>query len=171
VSVQELFDFQKNVLSMWATQPKAWILKANPVWGRWETMNQIAIFDTREKAEAYVAASALPGNLEPEKRTTKDRYVRTFRPDSLLWDYNSETTRPMIYPAFPWYDFSELRQNPEPPSGSVVGGPREWSPHGIPVDVPPTTHPKYGRDYDQGFGGSRTNMDNEVPEAPLEKKE
>ena len=41
----------------------------------------LALFDTKELAEAYVAASELP-----ELFVYDGRY-RSFRPDSLLWDY------------------------------------------------------------------------------------
>lgn len=168
MSIQQLFDFQQQVMQDWVQNPRAWLLQANPVWGRWETVNRIALFDTKEQAESYIEASRLPEVDDPKKHTTKDGYVRTFRPDSLLWDYNIEMTRPMVVGMVPWFDyFDVVNRNPVPPSGHVQGGPREWSPHGIP-EIPEvkTHHPKYGRDYDQGFGGPRTDMDHVVPQAP-----
>jgi hypothetical protein len=102
MSVQELLDYQKGLLE-WLMNPKAWILQANPVWGRYETMNRIALFDTKDMARAYLEASLLP-ELGPdesrEKYKTSDGYCRSFRPDSLLWDYNSENAT--IGPAVPW---------------------------------------------------------------------
>lgn len=171
MSIRELIDFQL-VLKEWISWPRAWLLQANPVWGSYETVNRIALFDTKEMAAAYLEASKLPKVEDPKQHTTKDGYHRTFRPDSLLWDYNLEDSRPMIVPAVPWYFYGSVTENPTPPSGPISGGPREWSPHGVPV-LPEleTHHPRYGRDFDQGYGGPRTNMDGVVPQEPPIKPE
>jgi len=175
MSVQELFDLQgdfKAKLGEWMAHPKAWLLQANPVWGSWETCNMIALFDTREQAKAYLEASMLPKVDDPERHETKDGYGRSFRPDSLLWDYNLEIgSRPMIVPADPLISYDRVRWNPLPPSGEIAGDPREWSPRGIlqALDLE-TKLPKYGRDFDQGFS-PKSNMDHVVPQAPpLESK-
>src|SRR3972149_1986325 len=98
MSVQELFDFQQYLLS-WLKNPSAWLLQANPVWGSTETVNRIAIFDTKEKAEEYVRASELNPEISTEDRRTPEGFVRTYRPDSLLWDYNPAAfMEPMIVP-------------------------------------------------------------------------
>lgn len=167
MSVGDLFEFQEKVLKDWIHHPRAWLLQANPVWGSWETINRIALFDTYEQAVEYVRASKLPEVENKEIYKTKDGYYRTFRPDSLLWDYNEPDSRSMVIGAVPWLRWEDVNRNPPPPSGPIVGGPREWSPHGIPM-MPEleTKHPQYGRDFDQGYGGPRTNMNHVVPEAP-----
>jgi hypothetical protein len=154
MSVHELFDFQKTVLLDWLRHPRAWLLQANPVWGRFETVNRIALFDTKEQAEAYLEASKLPETKDPSERTTEDKYVRSFRSDSLLFDYNLEAGgRSMIVPTLPWYDYEGVSQNPVPPSGPAPD-----------LKSRTTSHPKYGVDYDQGMGGPYSNMDRALPE-------
>lgn len=166
MSVQDLFDFQQNVLKDWLENPRCWILVANPVWGSYETINRIAIFDTKELAKAYIEASRLPESTDPDKYKTDDGYVRTFRPDSLLWDYNDERRCRVLIP-LPWEACRNLVANPVPPSGHILNGPREWSPHGIPaLSDFATDKPRYGKDYDQGCGGPYTDMNHVVPEPP-----
>jgi hypothetical protein len=155
MSVQELFDFQEH-LKTWIENPRAWVLLANPVWGSAETVNRIALFDTREQAEAYGRASELPKPAYPDDHKTKDGYYRTFRPDSLLWDYNPTAYHgPMIQPATPWLRYDGVVRNPVPPSGAAP-------------DLAPykTEHARYGVDYDRGLGGPYSNMDHAAPGAP-----
>lgn len=167
MSVEELLQFQNVTLKEWATHPRAWFIFANPVWGRYETVNRIALFDTKEAAEAYLRASALPPSEDPDLYKTNDGYQRSFRPDSLLWDYNLNEGRGHISPALPWHHFEGVTANPTPPAGPILNGPKEWSPRGIPnLSEFSTDHPRYGRDYDQGFGGPHTNMNHVVPGAP-----
>lgn len=168
MSVQELFDFQENTLKDWIVNPRAWLLQANPVWGSHETVNRIALFDTKEAAEAYLKASELPEAAHPDAHKTADGYSRTFRPDSLLWDYNkSAWDMRMVVPAIPWHRYDGVARNPAPPSGPIVNGPKEWSPRGVPLQgVPATDHPRYGRDFDQGYGGPYNNMDGALPGNP-----
>lgn len=157
MSVQEFFDFQQGVLLDWLRNPRAWILQANPVWGRFETVNRIALFDTLQQAEAYLAASKLPEAAVPGVNTTADGYSRTYRPDSLLFDYNGEAGgRPMIIPAIPWHDYQGVLQNPLPPTGPVPDLKSRDSSH----------LPKYGVDYDQGFGGPHSDKNGVVPQPP-----
>ncbi len=162
MSVQEILDFHKTLVD-WIENPRAWLVQANPVWGSTETINRIAIFDTREGAEKYVDRSRLPEEMSPEERRTKDGYTRSFRPDSLLWNYNpDEYFSRMIVPAIPWHDYSSVTQNPEPPSGLCpsISALDE-------LDDISTKHPRYGKDFDVGRGGPYTNMDDEKPEKPL----
>lgn len=94
------------------------VLVANSVWGRAENVTAIAVFDSRQMAEAYELASRLPAG-----RNEDDRW-RTYRPDSLLWDYNMGTyfrglgsnPKGMFHPALPWVDLSSLPRNPPPPA-------------------------------------------------------
>jgi len=155
MSVQEFFDFQQNVLLERLRSPMAWLLKANPVWGSYETVNRIALFDTLEQAEAYLQASKLPEPATPGSNTTEDGYSRSFRPDSLLFDYNDEKgARPMIVPAILWHDYQGVLQNPIPPSGPAPD-----------IRTRDSSHiPRYGKDYDQGFGGPYSNMNQVVPQ-------
>lgn len=152
----------------WVRNPRAWLLRANPVWGSFETVNKIALFDTREAAEAYVETSKLPKAEHPDAYKTDDGYWRTFRPDSLLWDYNEQAGGgPMVMPAVPWHRYDDVHRNPAPPSGPFTGAPKEWSPRGPALKgIPATEHPKYGRDYDAGFGGPYTDMDGALPGGP-----
>lgn len=155
MSVQELFDLQER-LKTWLEPPRAWVLLANPVWGSTETVNKIALFDTREQAEAYGRASELPKPANPDDHKTKDSYYRTFRPDSLLWDYNPTAhDGHMIQPAIPWFRYDGVIQNPVPPSGPVPD-----------LSLYKTEHVRYGVDYDRGLGGPYSNMDHATPEIP-----
>ena len=156
MSVEELFAFQEEVLIDWIRAPRAWLLQANPVWGSWETVNWIAIFDTKEQAEAYRNASKLPEPLKPEDNRTEDGYFRTYRPDSLLFDYNHDETRPMIVAAVPWLRYDEVQRNPAPPTGPAPALNNRTSEH----------LKRYGVDFDRGSGGPYTNMDGVVPEPP-----
>ena len=155
--------------------PTAFVLCANPVWGSSETTNAIAIFDTFEALKAYVQASLLP---EPVRTT--DGIYRSFRPDSLLYDYNPElfdnehgsrSIAEIKTAMVPWIEYT-AHENPVPPVGQVP-------------EMRMLAHPRYGVDYDKGYGPPRqvesievidgviviattkdnyTNMDGEVPQ-------
>lgn len=155
MSVQELFDFQES-LRDWVENPRAWLLQANPVWASSETVNRIALFDTKEAVLAYIEASRLPKVADPKDNTTRDGYHRTFRPDSLLWDYNAdEFHAPLMTPAIPWTLYVGVAQNPLPPTGAAP-----------PLNNFDSAHlPRYGQDFDQGHGGPYTNADGAVPES------
>lgn len=171
MSIQEMRDVgaqMKQIVDGWVANPKAWVLQANPVWGRSETVNRIALFDTKEQAEAYLEASKLPEGLTPAERTTKDEYNRSFRSDSLLWDYNPTAwDMPMIHGAIPWHNYDgdictpPVTQNPPLPPPKTVEEIKAmlWS---IGLRAP-TDHPRYGKDFDVGYGGPRTNMDGVTP--------
>ena len=147
-------DFRAQLVD-WMRNPRAWVLRANPVWGRSETVNQIALFDTKEAAEEYLEKSKLPEDWTSEQRATPDKYCRTFRPDSLLWDYNPDAffDLPMVIGMIPWHIYENLEHNPAPPTGPIP-----------PVDGMKPAPAQYGKDYDVGFGGPRTNMDQVRPE-------
>lgn len=153
MSVEELFEAQEE-LKTWANPDtaRAWLLRANPVWGRCEDVNDVALFDTREQAKAYIEASQLPEELRGE---TEDGIYRSHRPDSLLYDYNIELhcAGPKVIPAVPWNLYEDVTRNPEPPSGAFEG----W---------PQLDKPRYGRDCDVGMGGPRTDTSGVVPKMP-----
>ena len=172
MSVMEMHEVAnqiKQICDGWFANPKAWLLQANPVWGSTETVNRIALFDTKEQAEAYLEASKLPEALTHDERTTKDGYHRSFRSDSLLWDYNPTAyERPMVVPAVPWHKYdgdmfsSAVSQNPLPPLPKTVEELRAML-FSIGLRAP-TEHAQYGKDFDRGYGGQRTNMDGESPQ-------
>lgn len=143
MSIQQLRDNHRAVDDMELGAPFAWVIIANPVWGRFEDQNLIAIFDTKEQAEDYERASRLPAPINT------GGIGRTYRPDSLLYDYNpgyDGMIKPVNNAVFVW----ECSENPTPPSG----------------DVPPMRtleHARYGVDYDVGFGGPITDTSREVP--------
>jgi len=171
MSIAEMDEWQREYLALidrWTADPKAWLLEANPVWGSSETVNRIALFDTKEQAEAYLEASKIPEALTHEERTTKDGYSRSFRSDSLLWDYNPTAwDRPMVHPAIAWHKYDgdictpPVTQNPLPPLPKTTEEIKAmlWS---IGLRAP-TDHPRYGKDFDAGYGGPRSNMDGVVP--------
>ena len=168
MSVEELFRFQEDVLRDWVARPRAWLIMANPVWGSTETVNRIAIFDTKEAAEAYWKAALLPEVKDKSVYLTDDRILRSFRPDSLLWDYNDHTySSPAVVPAIPWRDYAGVTRNPSPPAGPIANGPKEWGPRGVGnLSDFSTNPPRYGKDFDQGFGGPRSDMNHVLPSSP-----
>lgn len=172
MSVEDLFRFQEE-LKDWVRNPRAWCIMANPVWGRTETVNRIALFDTKEAAEAYWKASLLPEVPDKSVYKTDDGILRSFRPDSLLWDYNDHIySGPSFMPAIPWREYDGVQRNPAPPSGPILNGPKEWAPRGIQnLSDFSTNPPQYGKDFDQGFGGPRSNMDHVLPSPPPAAKE
>ena len=114
----------------------AMVLFANPVYGRCETHYPIAAFDTIELMFEYLKAAALPLVEDIERYRTTDGVVRSWRPDSLLWDYNggsdflrmgeslflhSELMVPWNRYTSPEFTFGgpEIPYNPTPPSGPV----------------------------------------------------
>jgi hypothetical protein len=123
---------------------------ANPVWGRTEDTNLVAVFDTEEQARAYIAAS----KLEKPSVDAGGKYVRAFRPDSLLWDYN-----PMAF--INGRDPNDLVWGITNPFADIEGA--EQSPPAPEGPCPPlsrvTEHGQYGRDYDVGAGPPREIMD------------
>ena len=170
MSILEVLSVQ-NDLKSFIDRPRAFVLMANPVWGSAETMNGIALFDSEEALLAYVEGSRLL-----ESVTTADGIRRTFRPDSLLYDYNDplQEWRGCINPMVPWEVYDGLTQNPLPPFGPMP-------------ELRLLTHPRYGQDYDVGYGPPRvveevvaadgvvvvrtkesgyTDMDGEVPTVP-----
>ena len=159
MGLSEFFAFQEQLIKKLREEPMAWLLQANPVWGSWETCNRIALFDTKAAAERYIESSQLPKlpeGADPEIYKTEDGYYRSFRPDSLLWNYNMEIgERPMIVPAIPWREYDGIQQNPLPLTGPPPA-----------VKGFYTDHPKYGRDYDVGFGGPYTDANRVLPGVP-----
>lgn len=159
MGLSEFFAFQEELKKKLLAEPMAWLLQANPVWGRSETVNRIALFDTKAAAERYLESSklpALPKDADHEIYKTEDGYYRTFRPDSLLWDYNCDAGgMHMIVPAIPWLVYEGVQQNPLP----LLGEPPK-------IEGFYTDHPKYGRDYDVGFGGPHTDTSRALPAAP-----
>lgn len=65
---------------------KAWVLVANSVFGNAAEHTPIALFDSSADAERYSEQCRYVYPHHPI-----DGYYRSFRPDSLLFDYNSNT--------------------------------------------------------------------------------
>lgn len=126
-----------------AQTPIAWAIISNPVYSRAEVTVVVALFDTQEAAEDYYEKSKLDV-VTPVEQVDRTIY-RTFRPDSVLWDYNARPlllsrsgTCPVV-PASPAWDLSSVPINPDPPAGPC----------------PPLTEldkPQYGKDYARGQG-------------------
>jgi hypothetical protein len=146
MTVADVETCAEKLITDFAINPKAWVLLANPVWGRSETMNWIALFDTEEAARSYELASRLLSAV-----TTPDGIHRQYRPDSLLYDYNQYGMR--LDPMFPWTKYDGVAKNPTPPSGAMP-------------KMGLLARPRYGVDYDVGFGpgpGGYENRDAETP--------
>ena len=142
--LNELREQFQSVLGDYQNNPRAWIIRANPVWGSAETVNSIAIFDTKEQAEAYWNQSLLPEDEKGNRhQKTPDGIGRSFRPDSLLWDYNPEAWIGVetISPLLPGCDTESVEENPAPPTGDV---PEMKGYKPLP--------PRYGVDYEVGQG-------------------
>jgi hypothetical protein len=147
-----LREFQQEVRD----SASAVVMPANPVWGACETVNAIAAFDTEEAARAYERLSRLPETVR-----TPDGITRTYRPDSLLYDYNpphgEEAAHrvPWLVKMVPWVDYGDIRENPAPPVGPVP-------------EMRTYDGPRYGRDYDVGYGGPYSDMNHVKPgEVPM----
>lgn len=145
--LERAYEQISEIIDRCEEEPLAWILAANPVWGRAESINVVAIFDTREEATEYERASRLKPDDDKFYIRTDDGIIRKYRSDSLLYDYNpagplwqtSDGVESMLVPARPAPDIGSIVQNPLPPTG----------------ECPVLTNlrkPRYGKDYDQGFG-------------------
>ncbi len=132
MSVQAFLEHQRKIIDLAAAAPSCWAIVANSVHARAEQKAIVAVFDTPELAEAYVEASLLPDDMPPEERRIDDRY-RSFRPDSLLWDYNVgfehlvvELKSPLVAITMEggWNGFNgpPPPQNPAPPYGPLPPG-------------------------------------------------
>lgn len=101
--------------------PRAWLLVANCIFARAEDFDPLAIFDTREQAEAYEKAARLfPKTSDGSDGVrTRDGMFRRYRPDSLLWNYNPDIMigqESMAVPVWAVMGVGNLPENPEPPS-------------------------------------------------------
>ena len=135
MTIAEFKKKQREIDEIIANPPLAWVLVSNPVYGRAEDYSYIALFDTKELLEAYYQASLLP---EPK---SCGRYHRSFRSDSLLYDFNKDTmgrgddkhaVRAQLLSIT-----KNLPENPTPPSGPIP-------------EMKPTSNPQYGVDYGVG---------------------
>lgn len=61
---------------------------ANGTWAHAEHEALVALFDDEPSARAYIAASLLSPN-EPARKEPGDHILRSFRRDSLLWQFNN----------------------------------------------------------------------------------
>lgn len=125
MSVAEFLARQAEVFS---DPPECWVIVANSVHGKAENFDIVAAFDTKELAETYVRTSLLPADWDNERRHVQERF-RSFRPDSLLWNYNNDV---WLHGAAPESDLLIVRRvrsltirlddapiNPTPPAGEM----------------------------------------------------
>jgi hypothetical protein len=136
--IQALHEQILDVQERFEREPEAWCVVSNPVWGRSEDMNPVALFDTKELATAYIEASLLPEQvMVPDGQRT---ITRSYRPDSVLWNYNhTNGTVVVVFPPLIGVPVS-LPENPAPPSGPLPDT----------EAFPKLVHPKYGVDYGEG---------------------
>jgi len=125
VSVQEFLAFQDRIYAELLNPPECWFLLAN-TFGRAEANDVVALFDTEELCKAYVEASKLPEGWFADiagGSPRLDGFFRSYRPDSLLWDYNP------LYEGMVWpvrirnildRGHAGLPANPAPPSRPVA---------------------------------------------------
>lgn len=138
MSIEQLLEIQQVL----EREPLAFILVANSVWGRNEDAELVALFDTLEQAQAYEKACRLPEPIVQliyrrvdtltEIGVERHDYPmsRSYRPDSLLWDFNPPfdhgqgPTCGIYVPTFSrapvGFDYAGCPKNPEPPSGPIV---------------------------------------------------
>lgn len=131
--VAGVFQAQEILVAAFLNAPMAWELRLNGVYQQAEGDRCWALFDTRELALAYVAASRLP---EGQRFTDPSGITRSFREDSVLWDANDTPSiyieapmgspESMLFPMVPWNRYGRGRWgepapavNPPPPSGAL----------------------------------------------------
>lgn len=124
MSAQDFLAFQQRIRTELLNPPECWVLLAN-TFGRAEDNDAVALFDTKELGDAYVEASKLPENWAAgvaPRVPSIDGFFRTYRPDSLLWDFNplyqGMVYRVRLMDTLRGYD--HLPINPEPPNRPVV---------------------------------------------------
>ena len=95
---------------------EAWMLTANSVFGRAENRTPIALFDSSADAERYIEQCRY---VYPQRPI--DGYYRSFRPDSLLFDYNrdADALKLTLEHAIRFQSFRirQLPHNPAVPTG------------------------------------------------------
>lgn len=131
MSVREYLTRQVQVFE---NIPECWVIIANSVHVNAEAVTSVAVFDTRAQAEAYVRASLLPADWTADRKLIQSRH-RSFRPDSLLWEYNDTVWLAEDTHGRHYNDDSEISLvrrvrnlllniqscavNPDPPSGPI----------------------------------------------------
>lgn len=114
---ETIFAFRDGVEARYKASPEIWAIVCNPMHDKAEVVRCVAVFDTAAQANEYVRQSRLPVKVR-----TADGMIRTFRPDSLLFDYNHEhwdhgdlIVWPVVNAVFAW----DCAENPAPPAGPV----------------------------------------------------
>lgn len=92
MSVASFIEHRRAVEVLFASVPECWVIAANSVFANFEHTAVVAAFDTQAAAWDYVRAAKLetPGFQEGDQATSQGdaRIGRTFRRDSLLWNFN-----------------------------------------------------------------------------------
>lgn len=115
MSVAEFLAARQQIRELAKNPPTCWGIAATSVYASDEDMQFVvlALFDTKELTEAYVAASELP-----ELFLYDGRY-RSFRPDSLLWNYRivADGIGPLTTSVADFsLEIDTLPVNPKPPT-------------------------------------------------------
>jgi hypothetical protein len=122
VSVERLMELTK-VFDECHEKPVAWLIRGRPFDKPPTMLLPIALFDTKEQAEAYISASRLP---MPKK--LPDGTPVYFLANSALdnVDYIDPNFvvhgHPAVIPAYPWMDYGSVPCNPEIPSHIMLTG-------------------------------------------------
>lgn len=103
------------------------VLLGNPVMSRYETRVPVAAFDNIELLKTYLNSSALPDVPNAHNLYRRDGVFRSWRPDSILWDYNGGLSFQVkgrwdemdVVPMCPWMDYGFIPHNPSPPTGLI----------------------------------------------------
>lgn len=112
---------RKNTTPIAPPSDECWCLVANSMHHHAEHEGIVALFDTKELAEDYLAKSKMP------ERRLVNGMSHTFRPDSYLWNFNESSQdnygsvgvkkMPNLVPPFVANGLGELPMNPAPPLG------------------------------------------------------
>lgn len=109
--IADFIKLQRELIAYYHN-PAAWVIIATPIWASSGTFHPIALFDSKEKANAYLKGSALP---YPIKDTSAGHW-RYFKSVSLLWDYLSPNgLGSMVGPASPIATYTNIPHNPTLP--------------------------------------------------------
>ena len=116
MSVERLMELSK-LFDECHEKPEAWLIRARPLDQQPTVLLPIALFDTKEQAEAYIQSVRLPAPV-----TRADGVKLFFLRESALGlvDYIDKSGtihgHSAVIPAFPENDYGDVPQNPVPPS-------------------------------------------------------
>lgn len=139
MSLADLRTEQQRLLRF-LKEPQGFVLYANSIHARYESMVPVAAFDTLAELVAYERSCRLTVSVTTDRPEgeTYGGYARSYRSDSLLAEFN-QSREDSVRPALPWQvdwqdrQFAPVAQNPppltgEPPpyAGQITGQPITW---------------------------------------------